>query len=136
MYCKYFQYFIFATLLGEGHILSATIIQHIKPLKRQMNHTFHSYTTMHLLLELPLSVVQGTHLSCLQPAGDTVEMERMLLQRTEEIFSTHQVSKHFKSVHHLLRSRGRCVVTYIADAPGHSALLRRCRGLVGLALYA
>jgi hypothetical protein len=31
-----------------------------------------------LLLELPLPVIQGTHLSCLEPARDTMEVECML----------------------------------------------------------
>lgn len=33
---------------------------------------------MAILLKLPLSVVQGTHLSGLQPARDAVEMKRVI----------------------------------------------------------
>lgn len=35
-------------------------------------------TLMSIFLELPLPVVQGAHLSRLKPAGDAVEMERMV----------------------------------------------------------
>lgn len=37
-----------------------------------------SKSTEDLLLELPLSVIQGTHLPGFQPPGDAVEMESML----------------------------------------------------------
>lgn len=44
----------------------------------------------HSLLELPLSVVQRTHLSGLQPARDAVEMKRMLQNQKHRYNTTEQ----------------------------------------------
>ena len=42
-----------------------------------------------VLLKLPVSIVQWTYLSCLQPARDTVEMEGVL--RSESILRIRMV---------------------------------------------
>ena len=84
---------------------------------------------LHSLLELPLSVVQRADLSGLQPARDAVEVERVLQNREHNYFRTA-----------LMGTSGRGAErrwwSYVADPPGHGALLRRGGGLVSLTLYA
>jgi hypothetical protein len=70
-----------------------------------------------VLLELPVSVVQWTDLSGLEPSGDAVEMERMLSHVSSDIMD--------------LNAR-----THVADTPSDSAFLACSGSLVGLTLDA
>ena len=73
-----------------------------------------------VLLELPVTVVERADLTCLEPAGDAVEVEGVLY---EHKLASSTIDDGEGS-------------TYVADTPGDGALLRGRRSLVGLAVDA
>lgn len=79
---------------------------------------------MAVLLELPLAIVQWTHLARLQPPRDAVEVEGVLQRRVTRLETRPLMGTKLYAL------------AYIAHTPGDRALLAGGRGLVGLALDA
>lgn len=77
------------------------------------------FSSFAVLLKFPVSVVERTHLSCLEPAGDAVEMEPVLENRQ----LSPGIQKYGKATH-------------VADAPSDGALFTCRRLMVRLTLDA
>lgn len=77
-----------------------------------------------ILLKLPVSVIQRTHLSRLQPTRDTVEVESVLYPLSQHHIISHQPSPALWNY------------THVANTPSNSTLLASSASLVGLAVNA
>jgi hypothetical protein len=82
----------------------------------------------HALLHFPFSVVEGTHVSCLQPARDTMKVEGVLHVNIFRVFKDEQVSVRTCNV--------ACSSTHITNPPGRITLFRCSGYLIGLAVDA
>ena len=71
-------------------------------------------------MQLPLAIVQRTDIPCLEPTGDTMEMESVLCSPASEVPRSGVVR----------------VATHVTDTPGSIAFLTTRSHLVGLTINA